>query len=141
MVMFILGIFFVGSIQPIVMVSSLIVMTLLYSYCMNLYMEGYWFSYALVMVMLSGILVIFTYMVSLVPNEMFENYNLIMIFMMMIMMMVNFEIFYLGDMSYMCLSLWGSYISFYNLFMVGFLFGVMLMVVWISCIDSGAMRV
>nr|YP_009040879.1 NADH dehydrogenase subunit 6 [Telamonia vlijmi]AIB04200.1 NADH dehydrogenase subunit 6 [Telamonia vlijmi] len=136
-----LGIFFVSSIQPMFMVSSLIMIVVMYSYMLYYMIGGYWFSYALIMVMLSGVLVIFTYMVSLIPNESFENYNLMYIMFIMMMLVGSFHVIeYKMKWSIVSLNLWMSFIGMMNMFMVGFLLSIMLLVVWLSYMDYGALR-
>nr|YP_009655376.1 NADH dehydrogenase subunit 6 [Epeus alboguttatus]QCL18093.1 NADH dehydrogenase subunit 6 [Epeus alboguttatus] len=140
MIMF-LGIFFVSSVQPMFMVSSLILIVMIYSLYMYMMIGNYWFSYALMMVMLSGVLVVFTYMVSLIPNTSFENYNIIYIMgMLMFMMGGMYMMIYMEKGSYISLNLWSSFISMFNIFMISFLLGIMLIVVWLSYLSYGAMR-
>nr|YP_009058796.1 NADH dehydrogenase subunit 6 [Selenops bursarius]AIM52662.1 NADH dehydrogenase subunit 6 [Selenops bursarius] len=141
MLFFGLSVFFVSSVQPMFMVSSLIMLVLIYSYVVYNVMGGYWFSYMLMMVMMSGVLVVFTYMVSLSPNESFENYNLVYVFIFMVFAVSEFSYIYGKNMSFLSLVLWNSYFGIFNLFMVSFLLSVMLIVVWLSCKNDGAMRV
>ena len=51
----------------------------------------FWFRYALIMVMLSGVFVIFIYIASLIPNEEFEIYGIgiFIIFMFIIVVWKN----------------------------------------------------
>lgn len=139
--LFLLGIFFIRRVQPIMMVGSLIIITLFYSYIIYKIIERYWFRYALVIVILRGVLVVFTYMVSLIPNERFENYNLILLFFVIFVVTIGIIFNLIGDISYISLVLWISYVRIYNLFIVGFLFSIMLVVVWLRCINEGAVRI
>nr|AIW06235.1 NADH dehydrogenase subunit 6 [Araneae sp. MT-2014] len=141
MVLMLMGVVFASGIQPIMMVSVLIMIVLLYSKNMWELMGSYWFSYVLVMVMLSGVLIVFTYMVSLIPNESFETYNLIFLSMFIVMMMSEVYGLYNNDKSVMVFNMWSSYLGIFNLFMVVYLLGVMIMVVWLSNLSEGAIRV
>nr|YP_010252261.1 NADH dehydrogenase subunit 6 [Desis jiaxiangi]QTX95134.1 NADH dehydrogenase subunit 6 [Desis jiaxiangi] len=141
MVMIVLGGFFLISIQPMFMIISLIFITLVYSIWIYQIMSTYWFSYALVMVMLSGILVLFMYMISLIPNESFEIYNLIIIFFFLMWgLNVGFEEFKI-DNSFICMNLWMNYVGIFNLFLVSFLLSIMIMVVWLSWCSKGTLRI
>nr|YP_010904385.1 NADH dehydrogenase subunit 6 [Heteropoda venatoria]WCS92213.1 NADH dehydrogenase subunit 6 [Heteropoda venatoria] len=136
-----LGVMFVSGIQPIFMVSSLIVIVFLYSLYVWSFMGSYWFSYVLIMVMLSGVLVVFTYMVSLIPNEVFETYNLVFLVMFMLMMVGGFYSMYFLDKGFVSFNLWISYLGMFSLYLVIYLLGIMIMVVWISNLNEGAVRV
>nr|YP_009058783.1 NADH dehydrogenase subunit 6 [Plexippus paykulli]AIM52649.1 NADH dehydrogenase subunit 6 [Plexippus paykulli] len=141
MLVVVLGIFFVSSVQPMFMISSLILIVLMYSYIVYIMIGGYWFSYALMMVMLSGVLVVFTYMVSLIPNESFESYNLMYMMGMLLLLMGGYYILmydFKGGM--LSLSLWMTLVSVFNMFMVSFLLSIMLVVVWLSYMEYGALR-
>lgn len=83
---------FIIRIQPIFIVRRLILIVLIYSYIVYIVIGGYWFRYALVIVMLRGVLVVFTYIVSLVPNERFENYNLIYLVRIILVLVGRFYI-------------------------------------------------
>nr|YP_010022218.1 NADH dehydrogenase subunit 6 [Oxyopes licenti]QOL12233.1 NADH dehydrogenase subunit 6 [Oxyopes licenti] len=138
---FLLGVLFIISLQPVFMVSILIFITLLYSYLIYKVIGTFWFSYMLLMVMLSGVLVIFTYMVSLVPNESFEVVNLVILLSFMVSMFLNWGLNFNNDMGIMSMDLWASYLGSFSLFLVIFLLAVMLLVVVVSCMTEGSFRV
>lgn len=135
-----MGLIFVSRVQPIFIISSIIIITVLYSYIIYVMIEVYWFGYVLVIVILSGVIVVFTYIVRLSPNERFENYNLV-ILLLIIFILIFGRYMYHDNISYMSLFLWVSYVGLYNIYIVGFLLGVMLIVVWIVGIKLGAVRV
>lgn len=103
-------------------------------------MEGYWFSYALVIVILRGIIVVFTYIVRLTPNERFERYRLIILFIVIFFITIGWDYVINNSITYLCLTLWLWYVRFYNLFIVRFLLRIMLIVVWFRYINEGAVR-
>nr|YP_009744385.1 NADH dehydrogenase subunit 6 [Oxyopes hupingensis]QIE13338.1 NADH dehydrogenase subunit 6 [Oxyopes hupingensis] len=138
---FLLGVFFLVSLQPVFMVSILIFMTLFYSYLIYEVIGSFWFSYMLLMVMLSGVLVIFTYMVSLIPNESFEIYNLMVLLSFMMMVFIKWSGLYKMDMSVISMDLWVSYLGLFSFFLVSFLLGIMLLVVVMSYMSEGSFRV
>lgn len=135
-----IGLIFVSRIQPIFIIRSIIIITILYSYIIYIIIEIYWFGYVLVIVILSGVLVVFTYMVRLSPNERFENYNLVILLLVIFILIFRRYIYY-DNMSYISLFLWISYVGLYNIYIVGFLLGVILIVVWIVGVKLGAVRV
>lgn len=138
----VLGLIFIRRMQPIFIVRRLILIILIYSHIIYIIIGGYWFRYALIIVMLSGVLVVFTYIVSLVPNERFENYNLLYI-MGIIMFMIRIFYVWSYDLKYgiISLSLWRSFFRIFNIFIVSFLLTIMLIVVWFRYIGCGALRV
>jgi len=69
--------------QPVFIVRRLIVITLFYSFFIYKIIGSYWFRYLLLLVILRGVLVIFTYIVSLIPNESFEIYRIMFVFVFM----------------------------------------------------------
>lgn len=140
MLLLILVIFFIRRVQPIVIVRRLIFITLVYSYYVYMVMGGYWFRYALMLVMLRGVLVLFSYIVRLSPNERFESYNLVMLFFVLIFLIVKGWIYYGNDIGYISLLLWSSYVSIYTIFIIVFLFRVILIVVWLRWKFEGAVR-
>lgn len=138
----ILGLIFIRRMQPIFIVRRLILIILIYSYIIYIIMGGYWFRYALIIVMLSGVLVVFTYIVSLIPNERFENYNLlymigIIIFIVRIFYVWSYELKY----GIIRLRLWRNFFRIFNIFMVSFLLTIILIVVWFRYVGCGALRV
>nr|QNV12127.1 NADH dehydrogenase subunit 6 [Amaurobius fenestralis] len=141
MMMILMGILFMSSIQPMMMIMSLIIISMMYSLYIYMSMGSFWFSYLLLLVMLSGVLVVFTYMVSLFPNESFEMYNLLII-----MMMCVFSLYWIYDMfgmdySYISLNMWFFYMGIFSVCLVSFLLMVMVMVVWMSYLNEGAIYV
>lgn len=137
-----IGLLFVRSIQPIFIVRRLILIVLLYSYMIYIIMRGYWFSYALVLVILRGVLVVFTYMVRLIPNERFENYNLLYILIIIVFMIGGYYV-WIYDMKFsgISLRLWFSFVGIFNIFIVRFLLTVILIVIWLRYIGCGALRI
>lgn len=140
-IILILGILFVRRIQPIIIVRSLIIIILLYSLYIYNWIRGYWFRYALIIVILRGVLVVFTYIVRLIPNERFERYNLIYIFIFIVMIIGRYILYYSYNMCFISLGIWRTYIRIFVLFMVGFLLRIILIVVWLSYMNNGALRV
>nr|YP_010406826.1 NADH dehydrogenase subunit 6 [Pardosa pusiola]URC16627.1 NADH dehydrogenase subunit 6 [Pardosa pusiola] len=140
MLMFLFGALFVMTLQPVFMVSSLIIITLVYSYYIFKIMGSYWFSYLLLLVMLSGVLVVFTYMVSLIPNESFEIYMMVMVFFLMFFFMKYYNMYDM-NMGFISVNLWETYLGMFSLFLISFLLVVMFLVVMLSNMNMGSVRV
>lgn len=138
----ILGLIFIRRMQPIFIVRSLILIVLIYSYIIYIIIGRYWFRYALIIVILRGVLVVFTYMVSLIPNERFENYNLLYMIGVIIFIVGRFYV-WSYDLKYgvIRLNLWRNFFRIFNIFMVSFLLTIILIVVWFRYIGCGALRV
>lgn len=139
--MFLLGIMFVMRLQPVFIVRVLIVITFFYSLIIYNSMGTFWFRYILLIVMLRGVLVVFTYIVTIVPNESFEIYNLVIVFFFIILLIVECMDLFNLDFRVVTVNLWGNYIGMIVLFLVGFLLRVMLLVVSLRYINDGAFRV
>lgn len=138
---FFIGILFVLSFQPVFIVRMLIFITFLYSYMIYIKLGTFWFRYVLLMVMIRGVLVIFTYIVSLVPNESFEIYGLVILFFLIRVFIITLSNFYnIENFEYITINLWITYIRFLRLFLVGFLLGIILLVVILGHINNGALR-
>nr|YP_009115239.1 NADH dehydrogenase subunit 6 [Wadicosa fidelis]AIZ97185.1 NADH dehydrogenase subunit 6 [Wadicosa fidelis] len=140
MLMFLFGVLFVMSLQPVFMVSSLIIITLIYSYFIFKVIGSYWFSYLLLLVMLSGVLVVFTYMVSLIPNEVFEIYTVVLVFFLLFFLK-KYDNLYMMNMGFVSVNLWESYLGMFSLFLISFLLVVMFLVVLLSNMNIGSVRV
>lgn len=105
-------------------------------------MNGYWFRYVLVLVILRGVLVVFTYIVRLIPNERFERFNLLRIIVLLFMIMGRYYIWiYELKFGFISLTLWITFFGIFNIFMIGFLLIIILMVVWLRYIGRGAIRI
>lgn len=100
-----MGVFFLIRSQPVFIVGVLILITLLYSIYIYILMGRYWFRYALVMVMLRGVMVVFIYMVRLFPNESFEIYNLIYVVFLIFIFFYRGYNMYGGDFRIVRLNL------------------------------------
>lgn len=122
-------------------VGILILITLIYSFFLFIFIGVYWFRYALVIVMLRGVLVVFTYIVRLFPNERFEIYSIIYIILFMFLFFRRGYIVYGGDCRIVSINLWVRYVSMFNLFLVVFLLRIMLIVIWVRELSEGAVRV
>lgn len=128
--------------QPIFIVRRLILIVLIYSYITYIIIGGYWFSYALILVILRGVLVVFTYIVRLIPNENFENYNLLYIVGIIILLIGGFYI-WIYDLKFglVSLNLWNRFFGIFNIFIVRLLLAIMLVVVWFRYMGYGALRI
>nr|YP_009110430.1 NADH dehydrogenase subunit 6 [Tetragnatha maxillosa]AIX11774.1 NADH dehydrogenase subunit 6 [Tetragnatha maxillosa] len=141
MVMF-LGVFIIWGSHPILMMGGLLVLvlsSLLYLYYNTLM---FWGGYLLLMVMLSGILVIFSYMLSLVPNLAFEEFSMFMpLLLVLILVYLEMEKFYLMDFSLYIFSIWGGSLSMMTFYLVSLLLLLMVIVLHMSEMKKGSVRV
>lgn len=136
------GLIFIRRIQPIFIIRRLILVVLVYSYMIYLIIGGYWFRYALVIVILRGVLVVFTYIVRLIPNERFENYNLLYMIGVIIFLIGRFYIWiYDMKIGLVSLNLWRRFFGIFNVYMIRILLAIILVVVWLRYLGCGAIRV
>lgn len=132
---------FVLRFQPVFIVIILIIITFLYSYIIYKVIGTFWFRYILLIVMLTGVLVVFTYIVTLIPNETFEVYGLVFLFILVGLFIVVWINYYNDSLELVSIGLWSTYLSFFRLFLVRFLLGVILMVVSLRYINDGAFKI
>lgn len=139
--MIILGVVFILGIQPLLIIISLIGVVLYYSLILYYETGRYWFGYILILVILSGVLVIFTYVIRLFPDEKFELNNLVLILIFFVYLFAY--ITYLGigfDSSVMSLKLWEGVIGLFTLYLASFLLGIIVIVIWLRWFKEGALR-
>lgn len=138
---FLLRTLFIIRLQPVFIVSILIMVRFLYSYIIYIIGGRYWFRYVLLIVILRGVLVVFTYIITLVPNENFEVYNLVMIFIFMIFIILVYSYDYEIDIRLITLNLWVRCLGIFRLFVISFLLGVIILVVKLRYLNDGSFRV
>lgn len=138
---FLLGIFFLIRFQPLFIVRRLILITLIYSFIIYSSLGTFWFRYILLLVIIRGVIVLFTYIVRLIPNESFEIYGLIMFFSFMILIFLGYNISFLIDIRIIRVNLWITLLRIFNLILISFLLVIILLVVYLRYIEEGAFRV
>lgn len=139
--MFLFGLFFLIRLQPVFMVSVLIVITFIYCYIIYEFIGTFWFRYVLLMVILRGVIVVFTYIITLIPNESFEIYSLVIFFFIIVIFVVGLLEVYENDFRIVSVNLWNRCFRMMILFLVRFLLGVILLVVSLRYMSDGAFRI
>nr|YP_009227924.1 NADH dehydrogenase subunit 6 [Tetraclitella divisa]AII19597.1 NADH dehydrogenase subunit 6 [Tetraclitella divisa] len=77
--MFMMNLIFLFMFHPLAMIFILIFQTMLISMFMYSMTQFPWFSYTLILVLLGGMLILFTYMSNIASNEMFKpNFKMIL---------------------------------------------------------------
>nr|QNV12105.1 NADH dehydrogenase subunit 6 [Araneus quadratus] len=136
------GMFFVLSIQPMIMISMLIFTVFLYSMYLYWSLSSFWFSYMMILVLMSGVLVVFTYMMSVLPNESFEISSLVLLILGVVMMYKsNFYTEFYQNISLGSMKIWEKMTMVLSMFLVIYLLFIMIMVVWLSVMERGAIRI
>jgi hypothetical protein len=123
------------------MIGVLLVVVVVYALEIYFMLLRFWFGYILILILLRGVLVVFTYVVSLVPNERFEYFSFLMILVGIL--------FFIGETRYKVLSsqslvttlLWGGVMGGYILYLAIFLLRVIVIVVFVSSPSEGPLRV
>nr|YP_009172240.1 NADH dehydrogenase subunit 6 [Hypsosinga pygmaea]ALF36397.1 NADH dehydrogenase subunit 6 [Hypsosinga pygmaea] len=137
-----MGMLFMLSNQPMMIIGSLIFIVLLYSLLLYWMFSSFWFSYMVILVMMSGVLVIFSYMMSILPNESFEISGLLFLFLeIFLIYKTNYSSEFVQDVSLEGVKIWWNCSLMYSLFLVMYLLLMMVMVVWISLMERGAIRI
>nr|YP_007474904.1 NADH dehydrogenase subunit 6 [Pholcus phalangioides]AFC77892.1 NADH dehydrogenase subunit 6 [Pholcus phalangioides] len=127
--------------HPMIMVGGLIVFTVWMSFISYMSLLTFWYGNLIMLVILSGVLVVFTYMASLSPNEgFFLDYWGLAVFMVLVGA-AGLGLEGSEDMSLVSIKLWVSVDGSMNLFAVVLLFLAMLVVVWVGSYWSGPIHV
>lgn len=129
--------------QPFLIVISLIVVSLMYSIIIYYFISRFWFRYILLLVILTGVLVLFSYISRIIPNESFEIIKLVylsVLFLIICLFFFKIEFFYIEDDRIKSTNLWEISISLFNLYLIFFLFIIIVMVVWLVKLKRGAVR-
>nr|YP_009995490.1 NADH dehydrogenase subunit 6 [Ochthebius sculptoides]QNP09945.1 NADH dehydrogenase subunit 6 [Ochthebius sculptoides] len=146
---------FLFMIHPLSMGMILLMQTILISLITGFLNFNYWFSYILFLIMIGGMLVLFTYMTSVASNEKFNiNNKLILMIITMLMMMIlllfndkflimnnNLNNFIYMNYNYYMLSKFYNNPSNYIMFlMIIYLFITLIAVVKITKFQLGPLR-
>jgi len=136
-----LGLIFIVSIQPLIMIRVILGVVLLYS--LGIYYESirFWFGYILMLIVLRGVLVIFTYVVSLIPNERFEFLSILVLFVSIFFFFIYKRFIILDNQSLLRVLLWEGLMSGYLIFLGVFLLGIIIIVIFLRRIVDGALRI
>nr|UPL65789.1 NADH dehydrogenase subunit 6 [Anacestra spiniger] len=137
---------------PLSMGFNIIIQTLIISMMCGLHLGSFWFSYIILIVMLSGMLVLFIYMASIASNQKFKLslwlILLLMNIMMMSMMMMKSNKFYNNEMFmntsklYLSLNyLFNMKFSIITIMMMIMLLMMMISVSMIVNISEGPLRI
>nr|AUJ21375.1 NADH dehydrogenase subunit 6 [Tetragnatha versicolor] len=137
-----LGMMFVWGSHPLLMMGGLVILVLMIFLYLYFSMMSFWVGYLLVLVMLSGILVIFSYMLSLVPNLSFEEFSLLMPLVLFVFAGYSImEKFYGGDISLYTYSIWVKNLSLMTFYLASLLLLLMVVVLFLSIMNKGSLRV
>nr|YP_010937304.1 NADH dehydrogenase subunit 6 [Ixodes kohlsi]WKW95300.1 NADH dehydrogenase subunit 6 [Ixodes kohlsi]WKW95313.1 NADH dehydrogenase subunit 6 [Ixodes kohlsi] len=79
--------------HPMFMLMSIIVVTLLLSFSIMKYMKMMWISLILILLVLGGMLILFLYMISLIPNKKLNinKKNIFFIILIFLSLKMNFK--------------------------------------------------
>nr|UFZ13801.1 NADH dehydrogenase subunit 6 [Anachauliodes laboissierei] len=146
--------------HPLAMGLILLIQTILISLLTGLFLQTFWFSYILFLIMLGGMLVLFIYMTSLASNELFsfsmKSFMLNLILLMMISFLMFFIYQYLNSMNsdmmllnnfifnkennIELIKLYNSPTMLLTLMLINYLFLTLIIVVKITNINQGPLR-
>nr|NP_071848.1 NADH dehydrogenase subunit 6 [Lithobius forficatus]AAG39995.1 NADH dehydrogenase subunit 6 [Lithobius forficatus] len=134
--------------HPITLIFSLIIYTLLIAMMTSSMYSMFWYGYILILVFLGGMLILFLYVASIAPNEMFPSIPIKMISMSLALIIPL--TLYLNKTSSLILwntgEVFNSLIKLYNqncmlmLFIVMYLLITLLIVVKITNFFKGPLR-
>lgn len=136
------GVIFVISIQPIIIIRSLIITILIYSIYLLWRLRRFWFRYMIILVLIRGVLVVFTYIIRVLPNESFEISRLVIMVLGLILIFCysGFEEF-VEERSIGRIKIWGGVTFVLRFFLVIYLLVIIIIIVWVGIIEKGAIRI
>uniref|UniRef100_A0AAU7YU48 NADH dehydrogenase subunit 6 n=1 Tax=Stephanitis macaona TaxID=3156568 RepID=A0AAU7YU48_9HEMI len=85
--MVIMSFMFMNMMTPLSMMMVLILQTLLISVISSTMISSFWYSYLMILIMVSGLLILFMYMASIASNEKFHMSNKLFIYMILLMIL------------------------------------------------------
>lgn len=135
-----LGIIFIIRIQPLVIIGILLMLVIFYSLNIYFFSLRFWFGYILILIILSGVLVIFTYVIRLLPNENFEFIRFLMIFSFFLFLFFDERYLNLDEQRIIGSLLWEGMIGGYIIFLGIFLLRIMVIVIFLRNPLVGALR-
>nr|UPL65400.1 NADH dehydrogenase subunit 6 [Parathyginus sp.] len=149
-----LSLIFMWLNHPLSMGITVIIQSLTVAAITGMMMGSFWFSYIIVITMLSGMLVLFIYMASIASNEKFKTpTKLISVSMMILIIGVIMQMTYNNQEEYLKIltennteemilkMLFNSKFMFITMTMVMYLFFTMVVVSFIVNIHEGPLRV
>nr|YP_010554708.1 NADH dehydrogenase subunit 6 [Ceratopsyche trifora]UYO79341.1 NADH dehydrogenase subunit 6 [Ceratopsyche trifora] len=144
--------------NPLNMGMLILIQTLIICLLMNFYLNYYWLSYILYLIMLGGILILFMYMCSIASNKIIQfNTNLfmymILIFLVMLifmsnlkwvnlnsLMINNYNFFFSSEMFSMS-KIYNNYTYKITIMLIIYLFILLLMVSMFTNSNKGPLRI
>nr|YP_010883258.1 NADH dehydrogenase subunit 6 [Pylorgus porrectus]WIF28483.1 NADH dehydrogenase subunit 6 [Pylorgus porrectus] len=131
--------------HPMTMMLIIITQTINISLMMGMMMGTFWFSYMLMMIMMSGMLVLFTYMASIASNEKFKSINKIILPSILILIISNKillenKMLINNELTLMMMALFNKTSSYITIMMVMYLLFSMMTISMIVNINQGPLR-
>nr|AKK32517.1 NADH dehydrogenase subunit 6 [Aenictopecheidae sp. PJ-2015] len=149
--MLILNLFWIK--HPLSLGFNLMIQTINLSIFIGFMNKQFWFSYILLLILLSGMLVLFIYMASIASNEKFNTSNLmiklLMYMLMMILLIIIKKEFFMNLMNYNTMTYYINMMTLIKIFnmnlnlslmMILYLLIIMITVNYIINIFEGPMR-
>nr|YP_011026058.1 NADH dehydrogenase subunit 6 [Stephanitis pyrioides]WQM87491.1 NADH dehydrogenase subunit 6 [Stephanitis pyrioides] len=88
--MIIMSTLFLNLMTPLSMVIMLIMQTLVISIISSIMISSFWYSYMLILIMISGLLILFMYMASIASNEKFYMSNKLILYMILMSLYLKY---------------------------------------------------
>lgn len=137
-----LGIIFIWGSHPLLIIGGLVILVLATFLYLYYRLTRFWVGYLLVLVILRGILVIFSYILRLIPNLAFEEFNLFIPILMLIFILYSFlDKIYLSDLRSYCYVIWSNEIGIITFYLVRLLLLLIVIVLFLRIIRKGSLRV
>nr|YP_002735041.1 NADH dehydrogenase subunit 6 [Malcus inconspicuus]ABZ02057.1 NADH dehydrogenase subunit 6 [Malcus inconspicuus] len=131
--------------HPLSMGITIILQTIIIALSIGEMMNSFWFSYIIIIIMLSGMMVLFIYMASIASNEKLKFSNKMTFLIMMTLIMSNNNSTYWMELNNNWINismnmLFNSITMMITLIMVNYLFFCMMIISKIVNIKEGPLR-
>nr|YP_010373782.1 NADH dehydrogenase subunit 6 [Malcus setosus]UPI55283.1 NADH dehydrogenase subunit 6 [Malcus setosus] len=130
--------------HPLSMGITIIMQTIIVAITIGETMKSFWFSYIIMIIMLSGMMVLFIYMASIASNEKMKFSNKLMFMTFIMLIMSNNMVYWMElDKNWMVMSmnmLFNSITMMLTMSIVSYLFLCMMIISKIVNINEGPLR-
>nr|YP_010373834.1 NADH dehydrogenase subunit 6 [Arocatus melanocephalus]UPI55361.1 NADH dehydrogenase subunit 6 [Arocatus melanocephalus] len=134
--------------HPLSMVITIIMQSMFISMLTGMMMKSFWFSYIIMIIMMSGMLVLFIYMASIASNEKFKfSFKVFLLLLLMFLLsMLNINsksdmMFNMTDLNLTLNNLFNSPTMLTTIMMVMYLLYSMITISKIININEGPLRI
>lgn len=137
-----LGLVFIWGSHPLLIMGGLLIVVILGFLYLYYTSMRFWVGYLLILIILRGVLVVFSYILRIIPNFAFENFRILMSFLVTLTVVSSvIEKFVYRDARGYVYRIWGPHIRLITLYLVSILLLLIVIVLYISIYTKGSLRI